>query len=41
MRHGIPLNDLDRMPWLLAMQQAYKIGCKKIKCSFGVFGTKR
>ncbi|GAX44090.1 carbohydrate kinase [Tolypothrix sp. NIES-4075] len=22
MRHGIPLNDLDRMPWLLAMQQA-------------------
>ncbi|MGH2413366.1 MAG: gluconokinase [Brasilonema sp.] len=22
MRHGIPLNDLDRMPWLLALQQA-------------------
>ncbi len=24
MRHGISLNDLDRMPWLLAMQQAIK-----------------
>ncbi|MEC4812053.1 MAG: gluconokinase [Scytonema sp. PMC 1069.18] len=22
MRHGISLNDLDRMPWLLALQQA-------------------
>jgi gluconokinase len=22
MRHGIPLNDVDRLPWLLAMQQA-------------------
>lgn len=22
MRHGIPLNDLDRMPWLLALQTA-------------------
>jgi gluconokinase len=24
MRHGIPLNDLDRIPWLQAMQQAIK-----------------
>lgn len=22
MRHGIPMNDLDRMPWLLALQTA-------------------
>ncbi|MEI2583466.1 gluconokinase [Scytonema sp. PRP1] len=31
MRHGIPLNDLDRMPWLLALQQAIQQCLQKNK----------
>lgn len=44
MRHGIPLNDLDRMPWLLAMQEAMKkwlaenqnvvLACSALKASY-------
>jgi gluconokinase len=44
MRHGIPLNDLDRMPWLLAMQQATQhwlqenknvvLACSALKASY-------
>lgn len=44
MRHGIPLNDLDRMPWLLALQQAIKqwlqenknvvLACSALKASY-------
>ncbi|NEU74458.1 gluconokinase [Hassallia byssoidea VB512170] len=44
MRHGIPLNDLDRMPWLLAMQQAIQhwlqenknvvLACSALKASY-------
>lgn len=44
MRHGIPLNDLDRMPWLLAMQQAIEqwlqdnknvvLACSALKASY-------
>jgi gluconokinase len=44
MRHGISLNDLDRMPWLLAMQQAIKhwleenknvvLACSALKASY-------
>lgn len=31
MRHGISLNDLDRMPWLLALQQAIQQCLQKNK----------
>jgi gluconokinase len=31
MRHGIPLNDLDRMPWLLALQQVIQQCLQKNK----------
>jgi gluconokinase len=44
MRHGIPLNDLDRMPWLLALQQAIQqwlqknknmvLACSALKASY-------
>ncbi|MGI8501219.1 MAG: gluconokinase [Hassallia sp.] len=44
MRHGIALNDLDRMPWLLAMQQAIQhwlqenknvvLACSALKASY-------
>lgn len=44
MRHGIPLNDLDRMPWLLAMQAAIQqwlqdkknvvLACSALKASY-------
>ncbi|MBW4480602.1 MAG: gluconokinase [Tolypothrix brevis GSE-NOS-MK-07-07A] len=44
MRHGISLNDLDRMPWLLAMQQAIQhwleenqnvvLACSALKASY-------
>ncbi|NMG08110.1 gluconokinase [Brasilonema sp. UFV-L1] len=44
MRHGIPLNDLDRMPWLLALQQAIQqrlqenknmvLACSALKTSY-------
>jgi gluconokinase len=44
MRHGIPLNDLDRMPWLRAIQQAIQhwlqenknvvLACSALKASY-------
>ncbi|MBW4629208.1 MAG: gluconokinase [Brasilonema octagenarum HA4186-MV1] len=44
MRHGIPLNDLDRVPWLLALQQAIQqwlqenknmvLACSALKASY-------
>ncbi len=44
MRHGIPLNDLDRMPWLLALQQGIQnwlqenknvvLACSALKASY-------
>jgi len=44
MRYGIALNDLDRMPWLLAMQQAIQhwlqenqnvvLACSALKASY-------
>lgn len=44
MRHGIALNDLDRMPWLLALQQAIQkwleenknavLACSALKASY-------
>lgn len=44
MRYGIPLNDLDRMPWLLALQQAIQqwlqenknmvLACSALKASY-------
>ncbi|MBW4611998.1 MAG: gluconokinase [Desmonostoc vinosum HA7617-LM4] len=44
MRHGIALNDLDRMPWLLAIQQAIAqwlqanqnvvLACSALKASY-------
>ncbi|MBW4631837.1 MAG: gluconokinase [Iphinoe sp. HA4291-MV1] len=44
MQHGIPLNDLDRMPWLLALQQAIQqwlqenknmvLACSALKASY-------
>jgi gluconokinase len=47
MRHGIPLNDLDRMPWLLAMQQSIQqwlqenknvvLACSGLKASYRQF----
>ncbi|MFH7029784.1 MAG: gluconokinase [Heteroscytonema crispum UTEX LB 1556] len=47
MRHGIPLNDLDRMPWLLAMQQSIQqwlqenknvvLACSALKASYRQF----
>ncbi|MBH8565548.1 gluconokinase [Nostoc sp. CENA67] len=47
MRHGIPLNDLDRMPWLLALQQAIQnwlqenknvvLACSALKASYREF----
>ncbi|NMF65264.1 gluconokinase [Brasilonema octagenarum] len=44
MRYGIPLNDLDRVPWLLALQQAIQqwlqenknmvLACSALKASY-------
>ncbi len=44
MRHGIPLNDLDRVPWLLALEQAIQqwlqenknmvLACSALKASY-------